>query len=160
MLDQQITSASIKRYSSGLERCSWTLLFFSLLTQLSTIYSFPSYNVALAFWGCFTAFTKHGRACFGLISFCFISLILDVVFCSINYVSSNAMWDFCLSMFVICMFVKAYCLYVSSHLFTALGGATSMEASNNSYDSFMSNSAIYYPANNSNISNPLSDNNR
>jgi hypothetical protein len=48
---------------------------------------------------------------------------------------------------------------IFTHLFTALGGAPSMEASNNSYDSFMSNSAIYYPANNSNISNPLSDNN-
>ena len=69
------------------------------------------------------------------------------------------MWDFCFSMFVICMFIKGSCLYVSSHLFTALGGAMSMEASNNSYDSFMSNSAIYYPANTSNISNPLSDNN-
>ena len=42
---------TIAKYSSNLERSSWLLVFFGLMTQISTEFSFPSYNVTLAFWG-------------------------------------------------------------------------------------------------------------
>lgn len=152
-------SSEIKKYAASLERASWILLFFSLMTQVSIGITYPSYNIALAFWGCYTSFTKHGRACFGLLAFLFLSLILDIVFCSINKVSIS----FTLVMFIICMISKVYCLHVSSHFFAAIGGAYSMESSvtSSAYDSFINNSAgyvggYYNNMSNSNVNNPLS----
>ena len=104
---------TVAKYSSNLERSSWLLVFFGLMTQISTEFSFPSYNVTLAFWGmiillihlhfnynmyykgCYSAFSRHGRATFGFITFTFFSLILDIVFCSINS-GGTASFRFCL----------------------------------------------------------------
>lgn len=92
----------IHKYASHLERASWFLIFFGMLTQgllsdtssnqvnlkmfivVSSATAFPSYNIAIGFWGVYCAFSKHGRAVFAFIAFCFISLLLDIIFCSIN----------------------------------------------------------------------------
>ncbi len=78
--------AEIKNYSNQLERASWFLTLFGMMTQCAFLFSFfylffrfmifyfivssevafPSYNVALGFWGAYCAYTRHGRATFGL----------------------------------------------------------------------------------------------
>lgn len=96
----------IQKYASHLERASWFLILFGMLTQgvatenywcfnlifhcllsltvVSSSVSFPSYNIAIGFWGVYCAFAKHGRAVFAFIAFCFISILLDIIFASIN----------------------------------------------------------------------------
>lgn len=44
--------------------------------------AFPSYNIALGFWGAYCAFSRHGRATFGYISFGALGILLDIIFCS------------------------------------------------------------------------------
>lgn len=72
---------------------------------VSSEVAFPSYNVALGFWGAYCSYTRHGRATFGydsfphrkiirsnnrtvfwcrFITFAFVGVIMDIVFCSIN----------------------------------------------------------------------------
>ena len=80
------------------------------------------------FWGAYSSFSKHGRATFGFISFTFLSILLDIVFCSINCHRAS-MFKFCLTMFIICMMLKVYALYQSSLFFTSIGGAYSLESS-------------------------------
>jgi hypothetical protein len=66
-------------YASHVERTGWILAFWGMLTQVSN-FGFPSYNVALGFWGAYCSFSKHGRATFGLItqlSSSSISLVSD-----------------------------------------------------------------------------------
>ena len=74
----------IRQNANSLERTSWILVFFGLLTQLSADYAFPSYNVVIGFWGAYCSFSKHGRATFACVAFTILSLILDVVFCNTN----------------------------------------------------------------------------
>jgi hypothetical protein len=38
---------SIKRHANSLERVSWFLVVVGMLTEVSSEYAFPSYNVAL-----------------------------------------------------------------------------------------------------------------
>lgn len=80
------------------------------------------------FWGAYSSFSKHGRATFGFISFTFLSILLDVVFCAINSHRASV-FEFCLTMFIICMLLKVYALYQSSLFFTSIGGAYSLESS-------------------------------
>jgi hypothetical protein len=56
---------SAKSHGARLERASWFLVMFGMLSQLNADYSFPSYNVVLGFWGTYATFTRHGRATFG-----------------------------------------------------------------------------------------------
>jgi len=119
---------SIKRHANSLERVSWFLVVVGMLTEVSSEYAFPSYNVALGFWGAYSSFSKHGRATFGFISFTFLSILLDVVFCAINSHRASV-FEFCLTMFIICMLLKVYALYQSSLFFTSIGGAYSLESS-------------------------------
>ena len=58
-------SDDIKKNELHIERASWLLVFFGMLSQISSEFSFPSYNVALGFWGAYCVFSKHGRATFG-----------------------------------------------------------------------------------------------
>ena len=97
---------NITKYATLLERASWILVFFGLLTQISSERSFPSYNVVLGFWGAYCSFSKHGRATFGCITFTFISIILDIAFCSVNQ-SLASVFQFALAMFILCLFAKA-----------------------------------------------------
>mmetsp|Transcript_23751 Transcript_23751/g.21615 ORF Transcript_23751/g.21615 Transcript_23751/m.21615 type:complete len:187 (+) Transcript_23751:34-594(+) len=117
-IDQDII---IKHTSNNVERSSWLLLLFSMLTQISSIYSFPSYNIALGFWGVYCSFTRHGRATFGYILFLIYSCLLDIIYCSINH-HNTGLYRFCLAMFVICLFIKIYALYYGSQFFAAIGG--------------------------------------
>ena len=74
----------IRQNANSLERTSWILVFFGLLTQLSADFAFPSYNVVIGFWGAYCSFSKHGRATFACVAFTLLSLILDIVFCNTN----------------------------------------------------------------------------
>jgi len=118
----------IKRYANSLERASWFLVIIGMLTEISSEYAFPSYNVALGFWGAYSSFSKHGRATFGFISFTFLSILLDIVFCAVNSHRASV-FEFCLTMFILCMLLKVYALYQSSLFFTSIGGAYSLESS-------------------------------
>jgi hypothetical protein len=82
-------------YASHVERTGWILAFWGMLTQVSN-YGFPSYNIVLGFWGTYCSFSKHGRATFGsllslsflsrsprYICFLFLSIFLDIIFCSL-----------------------------------------------------------------------------
>lgn len=122
MDDQEINVAN---YGNQLERAAWFLTLFSMLTQLGNE-AFPSYNVALGFWGAYCSFSRHGRATFGFITFCFFGIIFDIVFCSINGRSST-MYKFSLSMLIVCLILKVYSLYVACFFFTFIGGAASLQ---------------------------------
>ena len=101
------------------------------MTQVSSNYSFPSYNIVLGFWGAYCAFSKHGRATFGLICFQLLALLLDLIFCAVNGNSDNsATFKFALTMLIFCLVAKLAALYSASHFFSAIGGAYAM---NNSY---------------------------
>ncbi len=98
--------------ASQLERIGWIICFFGMLTQVSAYTSFPSYNVVLGFWAVYwyelrvatvyrpsqnyhlysflSTFTKNGRATFGFISFTVLSILLDVLFCSVNRASGQS----------------------------------------------------------------------
>ena len=54
----------IKKWANQVERSSWLLIFFGMLSQISTEYAFPSYNVVLGFWGAYCAFSKQARGAF------------------------------------------------------------------------------------------------
>lgn len=127
---------SSKKHGSYLERASWFLILFGMLTQLNFQYSFPSYNCVLGFWGAYSSFTKHGRATFGFIVFTFLALILDIIYCSINSFDSDA-FRFSLSMLILSMFVKVYALVHACQFFAAIGGAYSMDSS------IIGNSGVY-----------------
>lgn len=78
-----------------------------MLSQVSSAYSFPSYNVALGLWGAYSAFSKHGRATFGLICFQALAVLLDVIFCSVNgKADKSASFKFALTMLVFSLFAK------------------------------------------------------
>lgn len=100
-----------------------------MLTQIGR-FAFPSYNIVLGFWAVYSSFSRHGRATFGFITFSFISLLLDVVFCSLNSQEERfAQYTFALVVFVLCMFIKLLGIYTAAHFFSAIGGAYAMEQS-------------------------------
>mmetsp|Transcript_16240 Transcript_16240/g.23678 ORF Transcript_16240/g.23678 Transcript_16240/m.23678 type:complete len:183 (+) Transcript_16240:205-753(+) len=154
--------AKAKKLSGYLEFSSWLLTLFAMLTQMSVKFSFPSYNVALGFWGAYCAFSSNGRATFGFITFSFIGIILDIIFCSING-SDTTEFKFCLAMLIICLFIKIYALYYASLFFASIGGASSFEKDENlnesMYDSLvgsLSGSGGYYPPESNNMGNSTS----
>lgn len=104
-----------------------------MLTQISSAHSFPSYNVVLGFWGAYCAFSKHGRATFGLICFQLLALLLDIIFCSVNgKADPSASFKFALTMLIFSLVAKLAALYSASHFFSAIGGAYSMTPSSSS----------------------------
>jgi len=142
-----------KNYSNQLERASWFLTLFGMMTQLSSEVAFPSYNVALGFWGAYCSYSRNGRATFGFITFAFLGVVMDIVFCSING-SAESIYVFSLTMLIFCLFIKLYTLYYASLFFSSIGGARSLESSNltaSGYDPLTgSNSSeagqgVYYP---------------
>ncbi len=118
----------LDKWGNQLERSSWTLVFFGMMTQVSTEYAFPSYNVALGFWGAHCAFSCHGRSTFGLLSFLLLGCILDVTFFFTNS-NDSPIFKFQVVMLVFCLLAKAYGLFCGSHFFAAVGGAYSMDPS-------------------------------
>ena len=118
----------IRKYGSYLERTSWSLVFFGLLTQVSSEFAFPSYNIILGFWGAYCSFSRHGRATFGCIAFSFLGIILDIEVCAVNNASSPT-FHFALSMLILCLFLKCVLIYSAAHFFAALGGAAAMDSS-------------------------------
>jgi hypothetical protein len=92
---------------------------------VSASVAFPSYNIALGFWGAYCSFSKHGRATFGFILLAFLSLAIDIAFCCINGMAffnyfilsiynhsgeDSNVFNFALAMLIICMFLKvAFC---------------------------------------------------
>ncbi len=101
-------------------------MLLGMLTQVSTVYAFPSYNVIVGFWGAYCSFGRHGRATFVLIVFTMLGVILDIIFCAINSYDS-ATFQFALVMLILCLFCKLYLLFCGSHFFAALGGAFTEE---------------------------------
>lgn len=116
------------KWGNILERSSWLLVFAAMMTQVSAEYAFPSYNVILGFWGAYCAFGKHGRATFGLLTFCFFGVLMDIVFCSINN-GPTTTFQFALVMLIFCLFIKVYILFCGAHFFSSIGGAYTMEHS-------------------------------
>ena len=116
----------VNKWGNQLERSSWILVFFGMMTQVSTEYAFPSYNAVLGFWGAHCAFTCHGRSTFGLLSFTLLGIILDFVFFLANNVDSP-MFQFQIVMLVFAFLSKCYILFCGSHYFAAIGGENAME---------------------------------
>ena len=78
---------NIKKLAGYLEFSSWLITIFGMMSQgvfsgrsfwlsrkqrnlflffkVTASYAFPSYNIALGFWGAYCSFSKHGRATFG-----------------------------------------------------------------------------------------------
>jgi hypothetical protein len=129
----------IAKWGSVLERSCWLLVLTGMLTQVSAEYAFPSYNVAIGFWGTYCAFGKHGRATFGLLTFSFFGVLLDIVFCSINNGPSSS-FQFALVMLIFCLFIKVYLLFCGAHFFSAIGGERTMEQS--LYDSLPTHGSL------------------
>lgn len=61
-LEESENASNSEKY---LERLSWTLVALGMLSQLSSDYSFPSYNIALGFWGAYCVFGKNKKAIIG-----------------------------------------------------------------------------------------------
>ena len=116
----------LRKWGNQLERVSWLMVLLGMLTQVSTVYAFPSYNLILGFWGAYCAFSRKGRACFGLLMFTFLGIILDIVFCGVNSFESTT-FQFALVVLVMCMITKVYVLFCGSHFFAALGGAHAIQ---------------------------------
>jgi hypothetical protein len=129
----------LQNHANQLERACWTLVGLSMLTQLSSTVLFPSYNIALGFWGLYAAFSKQGRATFGLIAFCLFAIVVDIIFCSLAGSQQTSTNTFCLTMFIFCLFIKVVVVYIAAHYFASLGGASSMDSSQ------INNSSIYEP---------------
>tara|TARA_A100001035_G_scaffold186734_1_gene148879 strand:+ start:456 stop:911 length:456 start_codon:yes stop_codon:yes gene_type:complete len=113
---------NVRKWGNQVERISWLLVLLGMLTQVSTVYAFPSYNVILGFWGAYCSFGKHGRATFVLLVFTILGIVLDITFCAVNSYDS-ATFQFALVMLILCLFCKLYLLFCGSHFFAALGGA-------------------------------------
>jgi hypothetical protein len=107
-------------YSSQVERTGWILVLWGMLTQVSN-FGFPSYNVALGFWGTYCAFSKHGRATFGCVDslslllslalryicFLFLSIFLDIIFASVYGPDGRGpTFNFALTMLIFALFTK------------------------------------------------------
>ena len=118
----------VVKWGSILERTSWLLVFTGMLTQVSAEYAFPSYNVVIGFWGAYCAFGKHGRATFGLLTFSFFGVLLDIAFCGSNNGPTTA-FQFALVMLIFSLFIKIYILFCGAHFFSSIGGAYTMEQS-------------------------------
>lgn len=78
---------NIRKLAGYLEFSSWLITIFGMMSQgvflkeffdllvnrvifffffeVTASYAFPSYNIALGFWGAYCSFSKHGRATFG-----------------------------------------------------------------------------------------------
>lgn len=133
-------------------RSSFLVAFFGSLTQVSGIIAFPSYNVALGFFGAYSSFARNGKATFAFIAFCTLTIILDIIFCFVNGNDSNG-FRFSLSMLIFCLFAKVYALYTSSHFFASIGGASSLEdnMASSQYDALAGSmetpksGGVYYP---------------
>ena len=125
--------ANIRKWGNQLERTSWLLVLLGMLTQVSTVYAFPSYNLIQGFWGAYCAFSRKGRACFGLLMFSFLGIVLDIVFCGVNSFESTT-FQFALVVLVLCMIIKVYILFCGSHFFAALGGAHSIQGGTSTQD--------------------------
>ena len=78
-----------------------------MMTQISTEYAFPSYNVALGFWGVHCSYGCHGRSTFGLLTFLLLGVLLDIVFMFSNS-NDSPVFQFQLVMLVFCLLTKAY----------------------------------------------------
>jgi len=145
-------SAEQAKWGRHLERTGWILVTFGMLSQVSTEYAFPSYNVALGFWAAYCVLGKTGKGTFCLLTFLFLGIILDIVFCSINS-SPSSTFQFALVMLIFALFTKVYMLFCGAHFFGAIGGAYDMEQSmlaGSAYDSLQKASsehehAGYYP---------------
>lgn len=146
----------IRKYGEYVERCGWLQVLFGILTSVSAEYAFPSYNVALGFWAVYCAYTKHGRATFGFITFEFLTVFLDIIFCSLyGSVGKSSGFKFALAMFIFCLFVKLFALYSSAHYFAYLGGPSSLDAGMGqsalldslNYSTTKSTHGGYYPPN-------------
>ena len=109
----------IKKWANQVERSSWLLIFFGMLSQISTEYAFPSYNVVLGFWGAYCAFSKQARATFCYVVFCFLGILFDIIFCSVNNDPSPA-FQFALVMLIFALLNKAYCVFAGVHFFSTM----------------------------------------
>ncbi|CAM9684515.1 unnamed protein product, partial [Heterosigma akashiwo] len=81
--DEQINIAGVQVYSVWLERFGWGQVFLSFLTQIAGAVSFPGYNVVLALWTCYSAYSQETKPLFICLCFTILSVILDGVFCLI-----------------------------------------------------------------------------
>lgn len=116
----------VNKWGNQLERSSWTLVFFGMMTQVSTEYAFPSYNVALGFWGAHCSYGCHGRSTFGLLSFLLLGCVLDAVFLFSN-TNDSPIFKFQVVMLIFSLLTKCYSLFCGSHFFAAIGGAYAMD---------------------------------
>ena len=118
----------LKPWASMLERLCWSHTFLCFLTQVSSELAFPADGIVLGFWGVYCAFTLHSRAIFGFISFTALSFILDIVFCAQTSGQGGGSATFATIVFIMSMFLKLPALWYASRIFSALGGAASLDA--------------------------------
>ncbi|CAM9928944.1 unnamed protein product [Discosporangium mesarthrocarpum] len=106
----------------SVERTAWVQIFFSLLTQASSLAAFPSYNVVLGFWGLYCVFTRSLQATQAYLCFLVFSILLDIVYCSIWGGNDYGVFDgstaqFCLCMLILNMLAKTYSVYRNLHFY-------------------------------------------
>ena len=53
-LDEEL----IKKVGAHMERASWFLVLFGMVSQVSSHDAFPSYNMLMGFWGAYATFTR------------------------------------------------------------------------------------------------------
>mmetsp|Transcript_55937 Transcript_55937/g.112110 ORF Transcript_55937/g.112110 Transcript_55937/m.112110 type:complete len:261 (+) Transcript_55937:120-902(+) len=123
-------------FAIRLERVCAASLLLSMMSQVNGYIAMPSYNALLAGWGLFTAYSRSGRAVFGVLCFLGVSLLLDIIFLAIwssddaDILSrddgSAAASTTAFSVVMMCMNLaaKVPMMYYAAHLFAVLSPST------------------------------------
>jgi len=129
---------------SNLLNVSFAVMALSLLTDVSNVRSFPSYNLCVGLVGAYCGANSDRKtshvSTFALL--CCVSLFFDIIFCALwgssitEGYSSSVKFSF--AMMIINMFVKAGAAFVAGRIITNEGGndssVSSRHSGNNAYD--------------------------
>ena len=129
-------------YSGIFFKSVWTCVILSMLTQVGGLISFPAYNLVLSFWGAYASHTQDRVALSSFLAFGAVSVIVDIVFCSIWNKEFDAMYNvafpsvassldstsamsttrFCMAMLVFNLLTKVVALYSGAMTLKLLHG--------------------------------------
>ncbi|CBJ31052.1 hypothetical protein Esi_0231_0003 [Ectocarpus siliculosus] len=112
----RLAKSALRWRPESAERTAWMQVFFSLLTQASSLAAFPSYNVVLGLWGLYSVYTKSLQSTQVYLGLLCFSILLDIIFCSIWGSNDAGIFDgstasFCLVMLILNMLAKLAAVY-------------------------------------------------
>ena len=137
-------SSPVHTFHNNLLAISWVIIGLSVLTDISNVRSFPSYNTAIGVMCCYCGFNppppsqtqvqtpsstninKNHKIVSVFVLLCAISLFFDVIFCllwgSSIFSGYSSSVKFSLVVFIVNMFVKCGSIYFGTGIVTMGGG--------------------------------------